>query len=141
MRYPAFLLPGQTIGLVAPSLGISGYPYRDLYDSAINQLTEKGYRFKFSEHLLGNTRVVSAPAIIRGFEMMKMMTDPQVQAIISVAGGELMCEMIPYVDFEALKKNTPKWFLGYSDNTFMTFLLTTLADTAALYGRDRKSVV
>ena len=28
----------------------------------------------------------------------------------------------------------PKWFMGYSDNTNLTFLLTTLCDTAAIYG-------
>ena len=28
----------------------------------------------------------------------------------------------------------PKWYLGYSDNTNMTFLLTTLCDVASVYG-------
>lgn len=45
-----------------------------------------------------------------------------------------MCEIVPYLDFDLLAKVPPKWFMGYSDNTNMTFLLTTLADTAAIYG-------
>lgn len=45
-----------------------------------------------------------------------------------------MCEILNYVDFEAVKKAKPKWYMGYSDNTNMTFLLTTLCDTASIYG-------
>ena len=28
----------------------------------------------------------------------------------------------------------PKWYMGYSDNTNFTFLLTTLCDVASIYG-------
>ena len=45
-----------------------------------------------------------------------------------------MCEILEHVDFEAMGKAEPKWFMGYSDNTNMTFLLNTLCDTAAIYG-------
>ena len=45
-----------------------------------------------------------------------------------------MCEILDYVDFERIGKADPKWYLGYSDNTNFTFLLTTLCDTASLYG-------
>ena len=55
-------------------------------------------------------------------------------AIISCGGGELMCEILRYVDFERIAQAKPKWFMGYSDNTNLTFLLTTLCDTAAIYG-------
>ena len=45
-----------------------------------------------------------------------------------------MCEILDYVDFERIGRADPKWYLGYSDNTNFTFLLTTLSDTASLYG-------
>lgn len=134
MRYPAFIRKGATVGLIAPSFGISGYPYDNLYNSAVAQLKTRGYAVKACASVHGFSHAASAPADVRGREMMAMMTDPAVDALISVAGGELMCQMIPYVDFAALKKAEPKWFLGFSDNTFMTFLLNTLADTASLYG-------
>ena len=34
----------------------------------------------------------------------------------------------------AIAAARPKWFMGYSDNTNFEFLLTTLADTASVYG-------
>ena len=38
------------------------------------------------------------------------------------------------MDFDRLAKADPKWYMGYSDNTNMTYLLATLADTASIYG-------
>ena len=54
--------------------------------------------------------------------------------LISCGGGELMCEILPYVDFDRIKAAKPKWYLGYSDNTNFTFLQNTIADTASVYG-------
>lgn len=54
--------------------------------------------------------------------------------LISCGGGELMCEVLDYVDFDRIRKAEPKWYMGYSDNTNLVFLLTTLCDTAAVYG-------
>lgn len=45
-----------------------------------------------------------------------------------------MCEILDYVNFDKIRKASPKWYMGYSDNTNMTFLLATLCDTAAIYG-------
>ena len=45
-----------------------------------------------------------------------------------------MCEILEYVDFAAIREAPPKWYLGYSDNTNFTYLLTTLCDTASVYG-------
>lgn len=46
--------------------------------------------------------------------------------LISCGGGELMCEILPYVDFDRIKAAKPKWYLGYSDNTNFTFYRTRL---------------
>lgn len=45
-----------------------------------------------------------------------------------------MCEILDYVDFDRIRRAEPKWYLGYSDNTNFTFLLTILCDTASVYG-------
>lgn len=38
-----------------------------------------------------------------------------------------MCETLDAVDFEQIRAAVPKWYMGYSDNTNMTYLLATLA--------------
>lgn len=45
-----------------------------------------------------------------------------------------MCEILPFVDFGKLALAEPVWFMGYSDNTNLIYLLATLADTASVYG-------
>jgi muramoyltetrapeptide carboxypeptidase LdcA involved in peptidoglycan recycling len=54
--------------------------------------------------------------------------------IITCGGGEMMCDVVPYMDFDSIRKSEPKWYMGYSDNTNYTFLSAILADTAAIYG-------
>ncbi|MBQ9437671.1 MAG: LD-carboxypeptidase, partial [Lachnospiraceae bacterium] len=54
--------------------------------------------------------------------------------IISCGGGELMCGILPYLDFEKIRRSEPKWFIGYSDNTNLIFPLATICDTASIYG-------
>ena len=44
-----------------------------------------------------------------------------------------MCEILDDVDFDKIKKSKPVWFLGYSDNTNLTFLLPTICDITAIY--------
>ena len=134
MRYPEFLKQGDTIGLVAPSFGVCGYPYQDRYESARRAFLEKGYKLKecASVHNLEHARSNSAK--VRAREFMDMYLDEEVDFIMSVAGGELMLEILPYIDFEKLRKSKPKYFMGLSDNTCLTFTLPLLTDTAAIYG-------
>jgi len=134
MRYPRFLPAHGTVGLVAPSLGIAGQPYTRRYDSACAIFTARGHLLKEGPCVHGFSHAQSAPAADRGAEMTAMMTAKDVDAVISVAGGEMMVEMLPYVDFARLRRAAPRWYMGFSDNTCMTFALNVLCDTASLYG-------
>lgn len=55
-------------------------------------------------------------------------------ALISIGGGELMCETIGKLDLDKIAGAKPKWYLGYSDNTNFGFMLPTMFDTVSLYG-------
>lgn len=134
MRYPNFLKPNATIGLVAPSFGISGEPYTTKFTNGKKKFVELGYTFKEASSIYTLQKARSASAKQRADEFMRMYLDDSVDFIFSVAGGELMCEILPYLDFKLLAQSTPKFFMGYSDNTNLTFLLTLLCDTASIYG-------
>ncbi len=56
-----------------------------------------------------------------GQEINDYYTSEKNDALISCGGGELMCEILNYVDFDRLRAADPKWFMGYSDNTNITF--------------------
>ena len=69
-----------------------------------------------------------------GEELTEYYCSDKNEVLISCGGGELMCETLDAVDFEQIRAAVPKWYMGYSDNTNMTYLLATLCDTASVYG-------
>ncbi len=134
MRYPSFLKKDGTIGVIAPSFGVSGYPYEPQYENGVKKLKRLGLKIKEAKHIRGIVKCASAPAKDRANDVMEMFLDPEVDFIMSVAGGELMNQILPYIDFKTLSHCVPKYVMGYSDNTHLTFTLPVFADMAALYG-------
>ena len=135
MRIPAFLPAGGTISFAAPSFGCAEEPYHSCFLRARTVLSDMGYRLKTGPNcLLAEGIGISNTPEKCGDEINACFADPEADAVISVGGGELMCETMDYVDFEAIKQLPPKWFMGFSDNTNLSFLLPTLCDTAAVYG-------
>ena len=135
MRYPEFIKEGDTIGFPAPSFGCNIEPYRTAFDHAQKVLQKKGFKTVCGPNAYAGDGIgISSSPENCGREVTEMLLGDMPDAIISCGGGELMCEILRYVDFECIAQAKPKWFMGYSDNTNLTFLLTTLCDTAAIYG-------
>ncbi|MCM1126580.1 MAG: LD-carboxypeptidase [Lachnospiraceae bacterium] len=135
MRYPEFLKENGTIGFAAPSFGCNIQPYRAAFENALKKWREDGFSTVLGSNcLLGDGIGISSTPQNCGKELETCYLDNKSDCLISCGGGELMCEILEYVDFKAIREGKPKWFMGYSDNTNMTFLLTTLCDTASIYG-------
>ena len=127
MRYPAFLPPNGTIGFVAPSFGCATEPYKSAFLNAQKKWKEEGYQFHIGPNCSNTPEKC-------GEELRDFYCSKENDCLISCGGGELMCEVLDYVNFEQIKQAAPKWYMGYSDNTNMTFLLATLCDVASIYG-------
>lgn len=76
---------------------------------------------------------ISNDPALCGKELNESYCGTENDVIISCGGGELMCEVVPYIDFAGIAQAKPKWYMGFSDNTNFTFLSATIADTAAVY--------
>ena len=139
MRYPEFLKEKGTIGYVAPSFGVTGQPYTDQYFEAKRKFEEMGYTVVEGPNVHKMEKVASASAKERAKEFMDMYLDESIDFINSIAGGEIMVDMLPYIDFNKLIYAKPKFFMGYSDNTNMTFLLNTICDVASIYGSNAEN--
>lgn len=134
MKKAKYLEKGDTIALIAPSFGCVGPFYGTRLKEAIASLEKEGYKVMVGKNVyLEEGRAASASPQARAKEFMDAY-DSEASLILSVGGGELMCEILPYVDFEGIKKLPPKWFMGFSDNTNLTFTLTTLCDIETIYG-------
>ena len=135
MRFPDFLKENGSIGFVAPSFGCNTEPYRTAFDHALETFWRLGYRTVLGPNVYEGSGIgISSTPQSCGQELTDGYLDENSDILISCGGGELMCEDLDYVDFEKIRNARPKWYMGYSDNTNMTFLLTTLCDTASVYG-------
>ena len=135
MRYPSFIKKGDTIGFVAPSFGCATEPYKTAFDHSLEIWKQNGYEIHLGPNCYASEGIgISNTPEKCAEEFEQMYRDQSNVALISCGGGELMCEILGHIDFCALANAKPKWFMGYSDNTNMTFLLPTLTDTAAIYG-------
>ena len=135
MKYPGFLKEGGTIGFVAPSFGCNIEPYRTAFSHAQDKFKESGYRLELGPNCYEGSGIgISNPPELCGKELNHFYCSDSNDVLISCGGGELMCEDLDYVDFQKIASAEPKWYMGYSDNTNMTFLLPTICDVAAIYG-------
>ncbi len=135
MRYPKFLQENGTIAFVAPSYGCASEPYKSGFLHAQDKWREQGYKLVFGPNCYVERGVgISNTPPECGKELTEYYCSKDNDCIISCGGGELMCEILDYVDFDKITAAIPKWYMGYSDNTNLTFLLATLCDTASIYG-------
>ena len=134
MRQPPYLRKGDVISLVAPSFGCTVEPYATRLDVSIKNLRRAGFKVVEGPNIRKDEGLAaSAPGPERAKEIHDAFSS-DASLILAVGGGETMCEMLPYIDFEAIKNGPAKWFMGFSDCTHLTFLLPTLCDMVAIYG-------
>ena len=135
MRYPKDLQAGGQIGFPAPSCGNGYEPYFSAFNNALKNFTNLGYKVNPGPNAYKQDGIgISTIPEDCGAELTDMYLDEVNDVLISCAGGELMCEILEYVDFEKINATQPKWYMGFSDNTNMTYLLATICDTASIYG-------
>lgn len=135
MRYPKFLSNTDTIGFVAPAFGCSIEPYKSAFNHGLEKLQELGHKIQLGPNCYAGEGIgISNTPEVCAKEFMEMWCDSYNNALFSCGGGELQCEILPYLDFEKIKTAKPKWFMGYSDNTNLSLLLATICDTASVYG-------
>lgn len=135
MRYPEFLKENGTVRLVAPSFGAGFEPYISMQESAVKQFEERGVKVSLGPNCRSNCGIgISNTPQKCGEELTESYVNPEYDVLLSVGGGELMCETLSELDVDAIDNAKPKWFMGYSDNTNFTFLLATRFDVASIYG-------
>ncbi len=65
-----------------------------------------------------------------------MLADPDIRAVVPPWGGELAVEVLPHLDWDALRAAEPTWLIGYSDISTLLLPLTTLTGTATVHGQN-----
>lgn len=133
MIYPEFIKNGDYIGVTAPSAGITGEGKLKRLDNAVSNIKKLGFNYIETSNVRTDIAERSSEAKQRAEELMSLWDKKEVKSIILAAGGYYESEVLEYLDFDKMKRLQPKWIQGFSDSTNLTFLTTTLLDTASIY--------
>lgn len=134
VRYPRPLRPGDRVGVTAPSSGVPA-PLAARFEVALDDVRARGYEVVVGACLDGS-RHVSAPAADRARELTDMLLDPGIRAIVPPWGGETAIDLIPLLDWDALRDAEPTWVVGYSDMSTIITPLTLLTGVATVHGNN-----
>jgi len=139
MIFPKKLQPGDFIATTAVSDGCR--PLNDILrlENAFKKLEEAGFRCKESDNVRKVGKLAGSTGKDRADSFMKLLDDDEVKAIIAITGGEILMEMLPYLDFDRIRKCEPKWIQGYSDPSLLNYVITTKTDIATINAVNFKS--
>ena len=133
MIYPKFLENGSAIGVTALSDGNRKVTDFVRLDNGMEHFKRKGYEIIETAHVRTSEKGRSADGKTRAAEFEELIENDKVKWIVAAKGGDFLVEMLTFVDFDRIKHN-PTWIQGYSDNTGITFTVTTNCDIATVYG-------
>jgi muramoyltetrapeptide carboxypeptidase len=131
IRFPAPLRPGDRIGVTASSMGV-GRAERVRLEQAVAAVAERGYQVVLGACLDGASHV-SGPAADRAAELMSMLTDPSIRAVVPPRGGETAIDLLPLLDWDAIAAAEPTWFIGFSDISTLLLPVTLRSGLATLH--------
>lgn len=138
MKYPKFLNIHDAIGVTAPSDGVGDSMKQKRLDSAILQWQNHGYQVVETAHVRCSVDGKSCDSKFQAKELEELFLNSQISAIFCVSGGDFLLEMLPYLDYSVIEKNS-KWIQGYSDPTGLLFTITTKLDISTIYGDNFKT--
>ncbi|HCO73572.1 MAG TPA: LD-carboxypeptidase [Clostridium sp.] len=126
------LKKGDLIGIFSPSSPIT-YSCPKRFERAKKYLQDKGFKI-VEGNLTGKYDFYRAGSIKeRAEELNNLIRDPEVKCIMSTIGGMNSNSLLPYIDYEAFKKN-PKIIIGYSDVTAILLAIYEQTGISTYYG-------
>lgn len=131
---PNYLTKNSKIYLIAPSFGCTTSPYKERLDEALKTFDKIGFNTTIGPNCYKNEGICASNTPQNRAIEFHNAYESDADLILSVGGGEVMCEMLEYVDFNKIKNLKPKWYMGFSDNTNLTYTLTTICDIETIYG-------
>jgi len=128
---PERLKKGDSIGVVSASDPLKDIEKDKQFYSGINFLKNMGFNVILGENISSNEPEKRAKDINNFF------MDKKIKAIIASQGGDTSEKLLPFVDFNIIKKN-PKIFLGISDITVLLNAINTKTGLITFHGNDVK---
>lgn len=127
---PKRLKAGDTVALTAPA----GILYDESeFDRMKEDLESFGFNVVFGEFVRERYGYFAGRDYQRALDLNRFFADPQIDGIVSVRGGWGCSRILPYLDFERIKKN-PKVYCGFSDNTTLHLAFLAYSGLVSFHG-------
>lgn len=121
------LSPGDTIGIISPSIVLSDRDCINL-DAALAYLRTLGLNPVLAPSALTGLRLTPDSDEQKARDIMDMYRNPEIKALFAAHGGASSLRLLPLLDYETIRRN-PKPIFGFSDST--TIQLGIYAQTGA----------
>lgn len=128
---PERLKKGDFIGVVSASDPLKDIENDKQFGSGIKFLENMGF------HVVLGKNLSSIDPEKRAEDMNNFFRDKKIKAVIASQGGDTSDKLLPFLDFEIIKKN-PKIFLGISDITVLLNAINTKTGLITFHGNDIK---
>lgn len=138
MIFPSKISKGDFIGTTAPSMGCLDEVDIKRLESAHEFFNLNGYKLVETENVRTNSKLVSSSAKDRAEQFIKLWEDPKIKWIIATGGGELLIEILPFLDKDRILNASPKWVQGFSDISLILYYLTTNFNIATIHSYNVK---
>lgn len=133
---PKYITETSKFYFIAPSFGCTTSPYKERFEKALLNFKKLNIEYYIGPNCYKNEGIASSNTpLLRAKEFMEAYQS-NYDVVMSVGGGETMNEILEFIDFDKIKTLPPKWFVGFSDNTNLTYTLTTICDVETIYGNN-----
>jgi muramoyltetrapeptide carboxypeptidase len=129
---PPRLRPGDTIGIVTPSVPSPATAPRR-FQRGIDELERLGFRVRVAANAQGNRGHRSGTIEERLADLHELFGDPGVHAILCAIGGFNSNSLLEALDYELIRAN-PKLVVGYSDVTALHAAIWAQTGLAVVLG-------
>ncbi len=138
IRYPAPLRPGDRIGVTSPSSGVSDALWAR-FTYAVQCLRDRGFEVVVGQFNHVPTHApthVSGTREDRAAELVSMLLDPTIRAVVPPWGGETGIDLLDLLDLDAVSAAEPTWCVGFSDTSTWLTPLTLTTGIATIHGQN-----
>ena len=126
---PEFLKPGDEVAIISPSFVID----EKSIHYAVEFLEKWGLKVRVGKNTLKQNGPFAGNDEERLSDLQEMTNDNGIKAVFCSRGGYGISRIISKVDFSVLKES-PKWYIGFSDITVLHIWLNEVCEIISVHG-------
>lgn len=132
---PPALMPGDTVGLVMPATAIDTPEWITISKEIAESL---GFNVVLGDHVRSVYGYLAGTDKERADDINAMFARSDVKGILPIQGGWGSMRILPYLDFNLIRKN-PKVFVGFSDITTLLLAFHKFSGLITFHGPNIRS--